>query len=91
MADVVRECDQETGSFHGVGHEGYTGRGARVDQFQDLGHLDDCAGADDGETQSLGDGERCTFGVFVDVQVKQKGTVAGCADERDDGIVHWFR
>lgn len=91
MANVVRKSDQETGGFHGVGHERYTGRGARVDQFEDLRNLDDCAGADDGETQSLGDGQRCTFGVFVDVQIEQKGAVAGGADEGDDGIVHWLR
>lgn len=90
VAHAVGERDEETGGFKGVGHEGDAGRRARVNQFQDLGDLYHGAGTNDGQTERLGDGERCAGRILGDVEIEQEGAVAGRADQRDDRIVDGF-
>ena len=50
LARVVREGDEQACGLEGVGGEGYACRGARGDEFEDLGNFDDGAEGDDGNS-----------------------------------------
>lgn len=88
---AVGQSDKQTSGFEGIGHKGDTGRGARVDELQDLGDLDDSTGAHDGNTEGLRDSQGCTGRIFDQAEVEKQGGVAGCRDQRDDRIVHRLR
>lgn len=90
VAHAVRQGDEQAGGLQRVGHERHAGRGARSDQLQDLGHLHDRTGANDGNAQRLGDRQRCACGVLGDIEIHQQRVVTGRADQGDDGIVYGF-
>lgn len=87
LANAVGKRDEKAGGFKRIRGERDAGRGARIDQLHDLGHLDDRAGGDDAEPQGLGDGERRALGVFGHIEVDEEGPVARPPDEGDDGII----
>lgn len=90
VAHAIGERDEQAGGFKRVGYERDTGGRARVDQLQDLRNLDHSTGANDGDAESLGDGERCAGRVLGDIEIEQESAVAGSTDQRDDRIVNGF-
>lgn len=90
LTDIVRERDQERCCFQRVAEERNAGRRLRVQQFQDLGDLDDGGSADDAEAHRFGDGEGKTLRIFGDVEVEEERAMTGRTEEGDDGIVDGF-
>ena len=90
VAHAVRQRDEQTGGFKGVGHEGNTGGGARADQLQDLRDLDHSASADNCQAERLGNRQGCARRVLGETQIEKQRVVARRADQRLDGIVNRF-
>lgn len=63
MADVVAERDEVCAGLEQVGQEGETLGRLRVDELEQLRHLDDGGRADDADAEALGDGELEAFRV----------------------------
>lgn len=55
ISNVVGQRDEVGGRLEEVGQKGHARRGLRLDQLDDLRHLDDRGRADDADAQSLGD------------------------------------
>lgn len=81
-ANIVRQADQVCRRLQEVAEEGDTRRGFRVDELEDLGNLDDGAGANDADSEAFGDGELDAFGRGW-VDFKEKRVVALSAEDRD--------
>lgn len=61
-ANIVRQADQVCRRLEEVAEEGDAGRGLRVHELENLGDLDDGAGADDSNAEAFGDGELDALG-----------------------------
>lgn len=81
-ANIIRQADQVCGRLEKVAEEGDAGRGLRVDELEDLGDLDDGAGADDADSEAFGDGEFDALGCGW-VDFKEERVVTLPAQDRD--------
>lgn len=91
VADVIRQRNDKTGGFEEVAAERQTLRGLRLDQFDDLGHLDDGSRRDDDNSESFRYGERHAFWMRGKIEIEDKAAVAGSAEQIDDHIVERSR
>lgn len=82
IADVVRERDNVGSGLEEVGEEGDAVGRARVDQLEDLRHLDDGRGGDDADAKTLGDAELDAVDI-LEVDVEEQRRVARLSDDGD--------
>lgn len=81
MAGVVAEADEVRAGLEQVREEAQALCRLRVEQLQQLGHLDDAGCADDGDAQALADAELDALG-RAEVDVVDQRLVADGAQER---------
>ena len=80
VADVVGERDEVAAGLEQVREEGHAARRLRLDELDDLGHLDDRRRADDADAEALADGQLEARGI-LEVDVEQERLVARVADD----------
>lgn len=89
MAHVVAQADEVCAALEQVRQKAQALGGLRVDELEELRHLDDARRADDADSETLGDGELEALG-FLEVHIVDERLVAFWAEERrsevDDGL-----
>ena len=88
VAHIVGERNEVCGRLEEVGQKRDAGGGLRVDQLQDLRHLDNGRGANDANAEALADGELQALGVF-NIDIEQDGLVALFADDGGAEVADW--
>lgn len=88
ITDIVGERNEVCGRLEEVGQKRDSCGGLRVDQLQDLRHLDNGRSANDANAEALADGELQALGV-VNVDIEQDGLVALFADDGGAEIADW--
>lgn len=91
VAHVVRQCDDEARRFQKVARERQALGRPRLDQLDDLRHLDDRRRRDDAYAERLRHREGHAFRVRRDIEVEQERAVARFAQEIEREVVDGSR